>query len=121
MATQITSTNLESDIADDIVTRLGANCELAFYDATDTELARCTGGTATKNTGTAPDSVDLTGLADDTNASAGTVSYATLESASGVAEIIRFTAPTTDIGLSGGTFSAGQTVSVSSLAVSVPA
>ena len=120
MATQITSTDLESDIADDIVTRLGANCKLIGYTSGDVEVFTCDTGTATKNTGTSPDSVDLTSLSDDTNATGGTVSYCVLATSLD-AEIIRFTDPVNDIGLSSASVTASDTVSVTSLSVTVPA
>jgi hypothetical protein len=120
MATQITSTALESGIADAIVTALGASLKLKHYTSADALLATHTTGTATKNTGTSPDSVDITGLTDETNATAGTVGYSILTTSADV-EIIRFTDPGTDIGLSSTTFTSGQTVSVTSLSVTVPA
>ena len=119
MATNISSTDLESDIASDIATRLGASCKLRHFDGTDTLLAEHTGGTAAANTATSPDSVDITGLSSAT-ASAGTVSYSVLTTSAN-SEIIRFTAPVSDIGLSSATFSASQTVTVNSLSVIVPA
>ena len=119
MATQITSTDLESDIADDIVTRLGANCRLRHFTSGDVELATHISGTATKNLTTTPDSVDITGLQDDT-ADTGTVSYSVLATSAND-EIIRFTDPVNDIGLSSTSFTSGQTVSVTSLSVTVPA
>lgn len=120
MATQITSTDLESDIADDIVTRLGASLKLKHYTSGDALLATHTGGTATKNTTTSPDSVDITTLADETNATAGTVGYSILTTSADV-EVIRFTDPVNDIGLSSATLSSGQTVTVNSLSLTVPA
>ena len=119
MATQITSTDLENDIASDIVTRLGANCKLRHFTSGDALLADHTGGTAAVNAGTSPDSVDITGLADETNATAGTVGYSVLATSANV-EIIRFTDPVNDIGLSNATLSTGQTVTVTSLSVTVP-
>jgi len=120
MATQITDTGLESGIADAIVTALGASLKLKHYTSADSLLATHTGGTATKNTATSPDSVDITGLADETNATAGTVGYSILTTSADV-EVIRFTDPVNDIGLSNATFSTGQTVTVTSLSVTVPA
>lgn len=122
MATQITDTGLESGIADAIVTALGANCKLKHYTSGDALLATHTTGTATKNTGTSPHSVDITGLTDESSATAGTVGYSILTTSADV-EIIRFTDPTNtnDIGLSSATFTNGQTVSVTSLSVTVPA
>lgn len=120
MTVTITSTALESGMADALVTDLGANCELAFYNASDVEIGRCTGGTATKNTATSPDSVDITGLADDTSISTDTCSYATLETVSAGKEVLRFSAPVSDIGLATTTFVSGETLSVTSLSVTVP-
>jgi len=121
MATQITSTALESGIADAIVTALGANCQLRLLAAGDVEVATMTGGTAAKNTTPSPDQVDITGLADDTSATGGTVVAAVLETTGGAAEIIRFTDPVNDIGLSSATITAGQTVTVNSFSLTVPA
>ena len=120
MATTITdAVTLEPGIADAIVTALGANCQLEFYNSGDTEIATCATGTATKNTATSPDSVDIASLSNDT-ADAGTCTYAVLATSGGT-EIIRFDDPVNDIGLTSAVFSAGQTISVTSLSVTVPA
>jgi len=118
MATNITSTALEAAITAAIVSELNPNCKLAFYTIANVELATLTGGTATADAGTSPDQVGITGLVDDT-AESGDVNYAVLTDASD-AEILRFTDPVNDIGLSNGTFTLGDTISLTSLAVAVP-
>ena len=119
MATNITSTTLESSIATAIVNDLGAACELIFWTAGDVELATLTGGSAYANVGTSPDSVDITDLVADT-ADTGVVGYATLATTGNAKEVIRFTDPVNDIGLSSDSFTNGDTVALTNLAVIVP-
>lgn len=110
MATTVSSVTSDN-MADALQTDIGANPQLVLYTAADAALATLTYTGSGVVGGTNPITITYahTNFTDETNATAGTVSYAALETSGGV-ERVRFSAPITDIGLSSATLTAGQTV-----------
>lgn len=103
-------------MADTLNTEIGANHELRLYSAADALLATMTyAGSATVGTVSGAEALTYSeaSYADETNATAGTVSYATIwRTAATAREVVRFTDPTTEIGLSSTTLTSGQAVNV---------
>lgn len=96
-------------IATTISGQVGSGAKLVLYTSGDAEIATLVHtGTATV---TAQD-VIFDSFADDTNATGGTVDYATIET-SGDVEVIRFTDPVNEISAPA-TVTNGDTVTVSS-------
>jgi len=92
-----------NNMADSLNSDIGNSHKLNFHNSGDTILATCTysaaGGVVTTATGAEVITWDEGNYTDDlTPANAGTISYATIAT-SGDTEVIRFSAPTTEIGL----------------------
>ena len=93
-------------MADTLNTEIGANHELRLYDGTDTLLAQMAFTGSATSVGDVGGAQSLTyseaGYADDeTPAAAGTCTYAVIRRMAATArEVVRFTDPTVDLGLS---------------------
>lgn len=98
-----TSSNAQ---ADTLNTEIGANHELRLYSSGDTLLAQMVfSGSATVSTVSGAEALTYSESSytdDETPVSAGTVSYATIRRMAATArEVVRFTDPTNELGLSG--------------------
>ena len=92
-------------MADTLNTEIGANHELRLYDSGDVLLAQMVfSGSATVSTVSGAESLTYSEASytdDETPAANGTVSYATIRRMAATArEVVRFTDPTTELGLS---------------------
>ena len=107
----------ESDnMADTLNTNIGNSHLLVLYNAADAELATMTFAASLGTVGVTSGAASITyaesSYTDEASANAGTCSYATIETAGGAAEVIRFTDPTTELSLSSTTIGAGDAVQV---------
>lgn len=104
-----------NNMADSLATDIGTSSKLKFYTAADALLATCTYSAAQGVVSTSTGREVLTfahgNYTDETNATAGTVSYATIETSADV-ERVRFDDPVNDISLSSATLDTGDTVDV---------
>ena len=97
------STASSNNMADSLNSDIGTSHELNFYDVTDVLLATCTYSAASGVVSTSAGAEVITwseaNYTDDlTPGNAGTISYATIETSASL-EVIRFSDPTNEIGL----------------------
>lgn len=105
-----------NNMADSLNSDIGTSHKLKLYDSGDTLLATMTYSAATGTVSTVSGAEAITYSEanytdDETPASAGTCSYATIET-SADAEVIRFTSPTTELGLTSASIQTDQPVRV---------
>ena len=123
MATTVSQTTSNS-MADTLNTAIGTSHELRFYTAANALLATCTYAASSGGLSTVGGKEVITfthgNYTDDASPTAGTVSYATIHQ--GVNEIVRFSDPVNDIGLSSTTISSPGTVDVNAnIVIEMPA
>lgn len=105
-----------NSMADTLNSDIGTSHKLNLYDSGDTLLATVTYSAASAVVSTVSGAEVLTYAEgnytdDETPASAGTCSYATIAT-SGDTEVVRFTDPTTELGLSSTTIATDEPVRV---------
>ncbi len=105
-----------NNMADSLNSDIGTSHKLNLHDSGDTVLATMTYSAATGTVSTVSGAEAITYSEanytdDETPANAGTVSYATIAT-SGDVEVVRFTNPTTELGLSSTTIATDEPVRV---------
>jgi len=115
-----------NNMADSLNADIGTSHELNFYDAADTLLATCTYSAASGVVSTVSGAEVITWSEanytdDETPAAAGTISYATIETSASL-EVIRFSDPTSEIGLTSTSVQTDEPVRVTAdIIVKMPA
>lgn len=103
-----------NNLADSLNADIGAGHKLVFREAGGTEVATAVysgSGVVTTNAGQEIITFAHANYTDDVTRTAGTISYATIETSADL-EVVRFTDPVTEISLSGLTGAVDDTVDV---------